>query len=425
LILTFFCRLAADLSLYFSFANCVLIFAAPGNGAAFWEPALILLAAGSLSYSLKRISKVFSAAPLFLPFLIPVLLPGWLPLLLSLPPWIYLAYIILFDLEQLNRSEYHHRFFLGLKIMPLLLLPLLFSLKPEVLRIFQARVLPCVLFFLFCGVLSLRLARYQPAALRRKSVQLANILLLALFTLICLVLIYSKIWLLIGESIFLLYRFVIAPILLLLALVITLPFFAISALLKLLAGEPQTQEPIFMELGEFIDTGLETYSSLQIPVFVKYIAIALLLMGVLWIVWRFFRRLASRRVLKAANGAIVEERIKLGSVSGVEIDLFPPSDPRRAVRYYYRRFLRLCRKHGLAVGQHHTSRDVGAAAADWLRNPERADENAEAQTALKELRALYLPARYAGDASIDNAGAGLAKNDYNAINKAFSHRSGA
>ncbi|MDR0470024.1 MAG: hypothetical protein LBH09_08640 [Peptococcaceae bacterium] len=444
MILTFFCRLTADFSLYFSFANCALLFFSPDYIAYYWWPIASLLAAGVLSYGIKRKtrSKSIAAAPLLLPVLIPILLPGWLPLLITVPPWVYLIYILYLDLEQLSHTDYHDRFFQGLKIFPLLALPLLFSMKPGILYLFQTRILPYIVFYMFCCILSLRLNRYQTEALQKPSTQLANFFLLAGFTLVCLSVVYSNIWYLIGQSVMFLYRLIFAPILLLLALAITLPFFALGMLIKLLAGEPQTDDTLIpAELGEMIDYGIENYSSLEIPAFLRYAGIVLLAAGVLYIIWRLFRRLAYRSAHKAQEKAVIEGRQKLESKSGREIDLLPPSDPRQAVRYYYRRFLRQCRKHGIPVGANRTSRDIASAAAGFIRKGEDAhvvgdlllSENVppdtphreEALAALIGLRELYLPARYGDDAyaTIEKSAATEAKNAYHIIAKALSHRS--
>ncbi|MCL1804993.1 MAG: hypothetical protein FWG28_03170 [Clostridiales bacterium] len=441
--LIFFCRLAADFSLYYTFANCILLFFSSHGAAGFFIPAALLLAAGTVSFGLKEKfdSRLAATAPLILPCLIPLLAPGWLPLLAAIPPWAYLVYVIYLDLERLTYADYHERFFLGLKLLPILILPLIISLNGNNIGFFQARVLPFVIFYLFSSILSLRLSRYRPETLGQKSAQLANMLLLAAFLLICFSIVYSNIWFLLGQFFTLLYRYVLAPVILLLALALTLPFFLLSRLIGLFRGETQADEEFFnIELGELVETGLESYTTIQMPAFLRYALIALVLTGVGFAVWRLFRKLAARGVRRSPANAVTEGRRRLEPEAGREIDLLPPSDPRQAIRYYYRRFLRHGRKFGLPAGPYKTSRDISAAAAGLLHNKEMAPHSGsrsssgnlpagniytDALASLEEFRGLYLPARYddKGSDAFSKEDAGKARNHYRLIIKALSSRS--
>jgi hypothetical protein len=229
-------------------------------------------------------------------------------------------------------------------------------------------------------------------------------------------------------------------VILIFALVIALPFFALFALLKLLAGEPEAAEEFAVELGEIVDTGLEGYASIDAPPFLRYIFLFLVAVVILLVLWRLFRRLASGDARKAPVAAVAEGRQKLASRSIREIDLLPPADPRQAIRYYYRRFLRYSRRYGLHIGQSQTSRDIGASAASLLRNKEMASAigntpppgnpctatgiYADAVASLGELREIYLPARYddSGNPSFSRSDADNAKNASRAIIKAMASR---
>lgn len=436
----YFCRLAADLSLYFSFANSILLFFAPDQSAAFFEPIPLLLAAGLISEGLKRKlgGSPVVAAPLLLPGLILFLPYRWLLLPAAVPPWAYLIYLSYYDRGSLSHDQYYDRFFLGLKLLPLLIIPLFISLGSPLPRLFQIRILPAVVAYLFFSVLSLRLSRYRPETLKKGSAQLINFLLLAVFVLACFSIVYSHVWAILLGFFALIYHYLFAPALMLLALAITMPFFLLGRLIKLLMGEASPGESLLpAELGEFIDSGLESYSPARLPGFLRYIFLFLLGLIALYVLWRFFRRLAAGGRPGNTDPAITESRQKLESSLGLGLPLPPPADPRRAIRYYYRRFLRQGRKYGLPAEPGQTSRDIGLAAAQILRDKKKIPDGGitgqdssgseirtggEALDSLTGLRELYLPARYddSGDSAPQREDAVKARNHSRAVIKALS-----
>ncbi|MEL7624096.1 MAG: DUF4129 domain-containing protein [Clostridiales bacterium] len=429
MILSFFCRLTADLAFYFSFANYLLIFAASGSNqppAAVGAPSLtaapilwpiaLLLASGLLSYLLKTKTgkKSVQALPLFLPCLIFLLSPGRLSLLVMLPPWAYLAYILFQGREQLSYSQYHDRFFWSLKLLPLLILPPLLSFRLDLLTLVQRQILPFVVLYLFCSVLSLRLSRHQQESLGRKSMLLTNLLLLLCFFLLCLSFVYSQVWSLAWQGLTLIYRYLLAPLLLLLAMAIALPFFAVGLLIKFLAEKnpPAEGTPFTQELGEAMSSAFGDGPLGGFPEPLRLLLLFLLLLAFLWVAWRLFRRLAGGPAATPASAAISESRQKLSPSAGQELNLLPPADPRLAVRYYYRKFMRLCQKQGLPLEAGQTSLDIQALVQEQLPSQ---------QAALAELRQLYLPARYdeGNFAAADKEKASKAKSIYRLIKKAF------
>jgi hypothetical protein len=465
---SFFCRLTADLTLYFSFANYLFLFFAPKPDSLSAAPFLFapltlgplaaLLAAGLLSYLIKiragqarpgagateaeasqantgagqakagaakagPAPRLLQALPLLLPCLIlaassqrfPASLSA-LAVLVTLPPWAYLVYLLYHDREQLSYNQYHDRFIRSLKLLPLLLLPPLFSLRPELLALAQTQILPFVILHLFCGVLSLRLSRHQRQALGRKAMNLINLLLLLCFFLLCLSFVYSHLWLLAWQGLALLYRHVLLPLLLLLAAAIALPFFAFGLLLKLLTEKrpPGQGFPLTAVLDESIEAAVSETPLAVFPEPLRYALLSLLLLVLLWAAWRLFRQLAARPSGKAASPAVSESRQRLSPDAGQDLELLPPRDPRAAVRYYYRKFLRLCQKQGLMPDTSHTSLDIQVMAKKLLPSQE---------AAITELRRLYLPARYdeSGNAT-DKEKAGQARAMYRLIKKAFAEQ---
>ena len=103
-------------------------------------------------------------------------------------------------------------------------------------------------------------------------------------------------------------------------------------------------------------------------------------------------KVTSRRRQSNANNGLTEERSRAGSLSKKKFSethteykhsLFAPRNPRLAVRYYYRQFLKICTEKGCPPEKGDTSKDI------YLKNRELFSEEAMA-----ELRGLYIKARY-------------------------------
>ena len=70
-------------------------------------------------------------------------------------------------------------------------------------------------------------------------------------------------------------------------------------------------------------------------------------------------------------------------------DLFPPSEPRKAVRYYYRCFLRTCQKMGVFFPSSADSQTIEQQSQKFFR-PESLGQ-------LRQVRRVYIKARYSDD----------------------------
>ena len=88
------------------------------------------------------------------------------------------------------------------------------------------------------------------------------------------------------------------------------------------------------------------------------------------------------------------------------LDLFPPADPRKAVRYYYRQFLKICRRHGYVLEKSDNSAIVEHS-AKYIFRPENF-------SILSHLRQIYIKARYS-EHHVTDQDVEQIKKDYEAL----------
>ena len=427
--LLFFCRIAADFSLYFSFANFLLLFSSYERESAYIWPVVLLLASALLWRLIKEKNRILAAVALLLPCLTFFLTPGRLPLLICLPPWAYIACIAFFDLERgFSYAQYHDRFLRGLKLMGLLLLPLLFNPRVSFFTEAGRRILPYVLLYLTSGVLSLRLGRHHPDALGQRSLQAINILLLAFFLLLCLAFAYSGALPLALSLLALFYRYAIAPVLVFSALVLSFPIYGLFLLIRFLSGG-SISGPVLVDLRDVaqdMEYLLADAGAGRSARPLLYAALLLLALCGLYVARKIFLRLIEEGSHAGEDAAITISRHKLSTSAGFSLDILPPSYPPDAIRHYYRRFLRLCDKQGLLTIPFQTSQDIAHAAACFLQEKNRGplpDGNPvlAALPSLEGLRNLFLLARYDSDGGqiLGREDALQAKAHYQIIRKAF------
>jgi len=421
MILIFFIRVAADLALYFSLANFLLLLTMPENVAAFWLPLALLLTSAVLSCAIKTKTgqKPLAFIPLLLPCLIPFLTSGWQPLLVTIPPIAYLGFLIVDDQDQLSYDRYYDRFVWGLKRMPLMIVPVIFNLSMAFFQLFQVRILPFVFIYFFCSILSLRLNRYYPGSQREKTVRAANILLLVFFIVACASIVYLQFWSYVWQGVVLFYQHVLTPILLAIAMIIAMPFFLIGMLIQWRAGDRASDDDagVFSGLEEAMEPVFENTPVDGFPDLIRYIFILLLLFCFFLVAMRFFKSLSGGGLRRTEATAVTVSRHKLETTGGRGFDLLPPSDPRQAIRYYYRRFLRQCIKQGMETAPGQNSRDINVAAAALIETP-------VARESLESLRQLYITARYddSGTTVVSKDDVRKVRHHYQTIKKALVKR---
>ncbi|MCL1996568.1 MAG: hypothetical protein FWG63_10210 [Defluviitaleaceae bacterium] len=145
------------------------------------------------------------------------------------------------------------------------------------------------------------------------------------------------------------------------------------------------QEPAQLGMAEY---GFEQHTAATNPMLFNIIIIITVI-----VISVFILRKILKRLLAASNSNSDFEILPYESESGSYFTkksgfrsgygLFAPKDPRLAVRYYYRRFLKLCSKKGIPHKKNDTSKDVIQKNGQYF----------SAQV-MNDLREVYITARY-------------------------------
>ena len=292
--LIFFCRICADLCLYFAYAAFLLPYFADASLG--MDPMFVIAVAALCAFFLREkraLSLIVTAAALvaLLPF-------GWpLPFAVCVPPWLYVAYIVYkkyFGATYLQQKDSLKR---STRLFPGLVIPLAFTLQVGGVEALATRALPFVLFFVICAIVQLRLLRFDDPALRAPRHQLLHAGIMVLITLIGFALSRSGVYGLITRLIGLAYTNVISPLFAILATIVSVPF------IYLIRFFIRTFDIEFD--SEFsIDTGGERNPIFEAvetaegaPEWIKWIFVALFAALVIWLLFRFFRMLLGRTSL--------------------------------------------------------------------------------------------------------------------------------
>lgn len=270
--------------------------------------------------------------------------------------------------------------------------------------------LPFFVVFLTSGVLMLRMLRHEEETMRRPRFVLVNALLvaavLALGALLGTPAALHGLFAFVG----LIYRGVIVPLLLCAAYLLAWVALLIAKLLSRLRGRaPHQAEETVAEFA----AGMRDYLGDVTPrepsaIFQNAMLGLFVLAAVIGAVLYFKRRLS--RLRAAETDGVREARTLAAPYAAPRAprELFAPRDPRRAVRWHYRRFLALYRKLGGHTPPTCNSADIARGAAAYFHAEQ-----------VEQLRDLYLQARYS-EADIPRADAERAAAQY----KTMKHNTG-
>lgn len=390
--LLFTLKYIADAAFYMTFAA----FAAGrlGAGGLGWQT-LLLCAAAPLCRLLDRRREPLRLLPLALLLGLLFLPGGYVALLLSLPPAAFLGWMVWKRLFVLSRGDEIDQFLLLLKLLPLPFLFLLIVQQGPALRRWS---FPYLMIFLFSSVLLLRMLRHDEAVLRQKRFRALNALEVGGAGLLAAVLVAPQSRHLMAETLRLVYRYLIGPLLMLIGYLFVGFGWLISGLVKKLSGlftrqdKPQLtdKDPLAEQLKKMTEAADGRNSDLA-----ARILIALAIAAAAVCVFLLFRRLLSgRRGERAADGTETRETLPAAH-AGTRARRFPLArTPAEQVRRSYRRYLLFARAAGAQLNPCQNTLQQRLAAGDSVRG------HGEEQTAL---RALYLDARYADRAGREEA----------------------
>ncbi len=153
------------------------------------------------------------------------------------------------------------------------------------------------------------------------------------------------------------------------------------------SGETVDQNDLLAAEMGFVPGGPEQSEMVTNPNFVRLLQGGIVILGIFLIVLWFLGNQKGKK--KRSEGSIKESRSSVTNVRPEEkvyADHFPPREPRAAVRYHYRNFLRLCQELGHDFPRHFTSRHIQNVVAYQFEKEK-----------LETLRQTYIRARYSED----------------------------
>lgn len=378
MVMLYFLRMLADLGAYFAFGGTICSISGGGEklmGALLLECAVYAFAC----LPKKRIFRLLLTLPILGAFFLPGLLLS--DRIMLAPPTLYLFYLAFAGDNALSWNR-HISLFKGFlsAYVPFAIITALLGAGEELLIC----SLPYALMMLASSVLLMRALRHDESIYRETRFLLINgigVLLLAA----CALFMSTEAFRQGLETVFgTLYRYVVAPVLMLVMLLMGGIVAGIAWLLSRVKKEELEEfgEPLdvmFNSAEEIL--GLEEAQQASAVDPVWWLIIAAL--AVLVIVFFFFRWL-TRRHESDVKLPGREERFQLED-SVVREKEPPRGSPVQKVRALYRRFLKLCEKQGTEFLPSTTTKDVEYDAQRFYPN----------QHTTTEMREIYLAARYA------------------------------
>ena len=397
-----FYKLLFDLSLYWTFSGFFLrLIARQAPSAAGF---LTLCAAAALDALLRarpQMPRLVRYVPLLLPLPAALARPGLWQCLHLLPAWAYLVFACVTGRIHPRYDSFREQFGFGLKLLPLLLLGLLF---PHELRDALIRTVPYLVLLFTCGVCLLRMLREaRPAGLRQG-------LYMGAFVLLCAGLTLGRAPQMLLNVAGLLYRNVLAPLIFVLAIALAVLFYGFYLLMKWLVARAQgSGEPLHISLSDTAEMlGLEKqYAAYARDLtWLKWLLIALAAAAGGFVLYRLFRRLLGERGKPGEPLAHPGEAAPLspGALREKAPGRIRPRDARLAVRYYFAKFLAEAQKRGLVPVRGETLAELCARAAPFFPGADVA-----------ALADVYAPARYQLSRHVTQADVRAAADAWNAL----------
>ena len=302
-----------------------------------------------------------------------------------LPAWAYAVYLAA---RRVYEPEWSHQVDIFSLFWKLFLVYFAFEL---LLRVSDEAVTLSVMMgtvMLLCSVLLMRSLRHDPQVYCQAKYQLLNLALVAA-ALAAAGLLSSRTFLNGCFAVLKTVYLAVAKVL------VQLLFWVIEGIAKLFSWlkitKPEGKESIQLDLSSAKDIlQLEDSGGGEGSRILSYILIALGALAAIACLVLVFRYLSRREGERRPGGGPADSRYAVESRENQE-GRAAPGSPVQRVRQQYRRFLRLCGRHGRVIQRSYTSREVNDNCAD-LFAPQA-----------EELRDIYLEARYNDSATKEDA----------------------
>jgi hypothetical protein len=392
-------KLLCDFSYYFLFAHYIGSF----SGVSYSLPLTLaaLVAAGTLSGLLEKRGKL-RLLPAVAAFALLLQVRALPDAIVLLPPLLYLWTLCYKGLYWPDGDEYKDVFSIQWKL--LLVLPLLLLLTLD-LDAMQRNCLPLLVLFLATAVLSLRMMRHSPAVLSLPRFQVQNALTVAAVGLAAWALSSDAFFAAVG-GVFAGIRWLLAPIAELVVwglangvgLLMKAAVYLINLIRHALGTNLKEQPEIKIPENLKDDQALEQQVPPNSETFARVLT-ALAVITALITAYILFKKMLGRRRPKGNGSGFVPGSMADPEEKRRRDPLLAPREPRAAVRWHYRKFLKYCQSKNLPISRFHNSRQINN-----LANKEKVARLADTDP----LRELYLGARYS-DHPVTEADARQAK----------------
>lgn len=380
-------KIAADLALYYTFAGFIASFFGASSGGMLLALA-VQTAAFTLAYAVRRFGP-WRFVPLIL-----LALCGFVPgtgiadLVVIVPPVLYEIYLISHNIYEPDWSQQARIFSVFWKAF--LAFSFLCALVGEGERV-RSIVLPFGVIMLMCSVLLTRSLRHEPQVYCQAKYQAVNLLLLCAAG-ACAMFLSSHLFL--GACLGVLrfcYSRIVSPVLMAIGYLLIKIISGIVWLFSFFKFKIPVSETEQQISGESAMELLELDGETMPPQWIQYIAIAIGIVVAAVILIRVFRALAGRGSSQGSERKSGETRISLAREKGRSDDA-PAGSPAARVRAQYKKFLRLAAARSLGPEMSDTSLDVS-----------KKCQGAFDDEAVRELRDIYIEARYDAAANWENA----------------------
>lgn len=382
----YFLRLLGDLSLFYAVANAFLCMTSCDVT---FVPLIVLALCGALSFFLFQKKEPLR----FIPFiLIPAAFIGVQDTVTGFIVLASAVYVAICVIRKVFVVDYDDRLsFLSLAVKLLLacILPMLLFIWDRELP----RFVPFVLILMVSTFLLTQALRHDPRVFTQRHFRFTSLLIAVCILAVVLLISSPEFLKLVSLIPGLVYNWIIAPILMLFAYILGgLIYFVIKPIMEMVSphigSNLDQMSNLFGSQDSFLE-GMEDFVNTPNTSVMEVIKTILTIVVVVAVVI-FLAKLIGRGYHRFRYTSAKESRTRITEThrerEAPPLDLFPPADTRKAVRYYYRKFLRICLRMGYPLDDSDNSAIIEQNAKRMFRP--------ESFSSLSSVRKIYIKARY-------------------------------
>lgn len=375
--LCFFLKLLSEISLYYVAANSALSITLTGVESLI--PTFICAAVGALGFWMEE--KHSSKRIFILPLLLTVFFFGktfGTYLAVGLPA-LYVGMLIWQKRYFIDHDSHVDFFRVGMMVACVLSVPFVFLMKLDY-------IIPFIILFLLSAIFTLRLIRQDAEIFNETKFRMLNLLTVGGIMLLTLFISSDAFLSFSGMVLGKIYNILIVPIFYAVYAFGYSIYYLIYQILLPHANTDSTNQ-FNSNLGDFMQENMGQQLEEELvngDPFLMILRGVFLIVGVLLVILMVYRNSKGRS--RKEEGSVREARSSVTIMRPEEkiyADRIPPREPRAAVRYYYRNFLRLCQNLGHEFPKFYNSKTIENTVSHQF------DENT-----LKTMRQTYIRARY-------------------------------